>query len=84
MPWTTTDEFNVIPKTQRMSLTSFPGHNDGYDGYEIVLNIASYCMKSDIMYLIFEPGMIFFRSHGVGPVPANLYTLDHVVCDVCI
>ena len=25
MPWTTTDEFNVIPKTQRMSLASFPG-----------------------------------------------------------
>ena len=24
MPWTTTDEFNVIPKTQWMSLTSFP------------------------------------------------------------
>ena len=24
MPWTTTDEFNVIPKTQRMSLASFP------------------------------------------------------------
>ena len=27
MPWTTTDEFNVVPKTQRMSLASFPGHN---------------------------------------------------------
>ena len=26
MPWTTTDEFNVITKTQRMSLASFPGH----------------------------------------------------------
>ena len=26
MPWTTTDEFNVVPKTQRMSLASFPGH----------------------------------------------------------
>ena len=26
MPWTTTDEFNVIPKAQRMSLASFPGH----------------------------------------------------------
>ena len=25
MPWTTTDEFIVIPKTQRMSLASFPG-----------------------------------------------------------
>ena len=25
MPWTTTDEFNVIPKTQRMTLASFPG-----------------------------------------------------------
>ena len=25
MPWTTTDEFNVVPKTQRMSLASFPG-----------------------------------------------------------
>ena len=25
MPWTTTDEFNVIPKIQRMSLASFPG-----------------------------------------------------------
>ena len=23
MPWTNTDEFNVIPKTQQMSLTSF-------------------------------------------------------------
>ena len=28
MPWTTTDEFNVIPKTSTgMSLASFPGHN---------------------------------------------------------
>ena len=26
MPWTTMDEFNVVPKTQRMSLASFPGH----------------------------------------------------------
>ena len=26
MPWTTTDEFNVIIKTQRMSLASFPGY----------------------------------------------------------
>ena len=26
MPWTTTDEFDVVPKTQRMSLASFPGH----------------------------------------------------------
>ena len=25
MSWTTTDELNVIPKTQRMSLASFPG-----------------------------------------------------------
>ena len=25
MPWTTTDEFNVIPKTQWISLASFPG-----------------------------------------------------------
>ena len=27
MPWTTTDEFNVVPKTQRMSLASFPGQS---------------------------------------------------------
>ena len=27
-PWTTTDEFNIIPKTQQMSSTSFPGHQD--------------------------------------------------------
>ena len=26
MPWTTTDEFSVVPKTQRMSLASFPWH----------------------------------------------------------
>ena len=25
MPWTTTNESNVVPKTQRMSLASFPG-----------------------------------------------------------
>ena len=31
MPWTTTDEFNVIPKTQRMSLASFPGHKSGHN-----------------------------------------------------
>ena len=27
MPWTTTDEFNVIPKTQQMSLVSFSGQS---------------------------------------------------------
>ena len=29
MPWTTTDEFNIVPKTQRMSLASFPGQMNG-------------------------------------------------------
>ena len=41
-------------------------------------------MKSDIMYLIIEPGMILFRNHGGGAVPANLYTTNHMLGDVCI
>ena len=36
-----------------------------------------------IMFFIFEPGMIFFRSHGGGPV-SGIYTANHVLCNVCI
>ena len=42
MPWTTTDEFNIIPKTQplRMSLESFPGICGGQTS-----NSSSMCME---------------------------------------
>ena len=44
MPWTTTDEFNVIPKTQRMSLASFPGHS--------CINFVAYIHNCSAMHLV--------------------------------
>ena len=48
MPWTTTDEFNVILKTQRMSLASFPGQNG------IRHHLKKIYMKQTIFEVIFE------------------------------
>ena len=51
------------------------------------------CNRTEHRFILYEiryyvldirPGMIFFRSHGGDPVLANLYTTNHVVCDVCI